>query len=68
MVFARIDSKQGFDNISDIAREADGILFARGDLVGELPLQKIFIALKIVTATCNKVGSNKEHKIKKLTV
>ncbi|KAM3964886.1 pyruvate kinase [Aphomia sociella] len=56
LVFACIDSVLGFDNIDEILTEADGIYIDRCVLCIDLPVEKIFIAQKIITAKCNERG------------
>ncbi|KAL0892572.1 hypothetical protein ABMA27_015669 [Loxostege sticticalis] len=56
LVFACIDTALGFDNIDDILKEADGIYLDRAVLSTDLPVEKIFIAQKILIAKCNEVG------------
>ncbi|XP_013133806.1 PREDICTED: pyruvate kinase-like isoform X2 [Papilio polytes] len=53
LVFASIDTVQGLDNIDDILTEADGIYLDRSILSTDLPVEKIFIAQKIIMAKCN---------------
>ncbi|KAL0849214.1 hypothetical protein ABMA28_013549 [Loxostege sticticalis] len=56
LVFACIDTVLGLDNIDDILKDADGIYLDRGVLSTDLPVEKIFIAQKILIAKCNEVG------------
>ncbi|XP_072936983.1 pyruvate kinase-like [Epargyreus clarus] len=56
LVFACIDSVLGLDNIDSILQEADGIYVDRYILSTDLPVEKIFIAQKVVLAKCNDVG------------
>ncbi|XP_053606685.1 pyruvate kinase-like [Plodia interpunctella] len=56
LVFACIDSVLGFDSIEEILTEADGIYIDRGVLSTDLPVEKIFIAQKIILAKCNEMG------------
>ncbi|XP_026757506.2 pyruvate kinase PKM-like [Galleria mellonella] len=56
LVFACIDSVLGFDNIDKILSEADGIYLDRCVLSTDLPVEKIFIAQKIIIAKCNEIG------------
>lgn len=56
LVFASIDTVQGLDNIDDILTEADGIYLDRSILSTDLPVEKIFIAQKIIMAKCNNLG------------
>lgn len=56
LVFACIDTAQGLDNIDSILKEADGIYIDRSVLSTDIPIEKIFIAQKIVLAKCNDTG------------
>lgn len=56
LVFARIDTILGLDNIDDILKESDGIFLDRSILSTDLPVEKIFIAQKLIMAKCNSVG------------
>lgn len=56
LVFACIDTVLGFDNIDDILNEADGIYVDRCILSTDLPVEKIFIAEKMMLAKCNQLG------------
>ncbi|KAJ0183065.1 hypothetical protein K1T71_001041 [Dendrolimus kikuchii] len=56
LVFACIDTVLGLDNIDAILIEADGLYIDRSVLSTDLPVEKIFIAQKIVLAKCNNIG------------
>lgn len=56
LVFACIDTALGLDNIDEILTEADGIYLDRCVLSTDLPVEKIFIAQKIILSKCNEAG------------
>ncbi|CAG9566906.1 unnamed protein product [Danaus chrysippus] len=56
LVFACIDSVIGLDNIDDLLSESDGIYLDRCILSTDLPVEKVFIAQKVILAKCNEVG------------
>lgn len=56
LVFACIETIQGLDNIDAILVEADGIYLDRCILSTDLPVEKIFIAQKMVIAKCKETG------------
>lgn len=56
LVFACIDSALGVDNIDDILAEADGVYIDRCVLGTDLPVEKIFIAQKVIMSKCNETG------------
>ncbi|XP_063376277.1 pyruvate kinase-like [Cydia fagiglandana] len=56
LLFASIDTTLGLDNIDEIIDEADGLFLDRSILATDLPIEKIFIAQKVILAKCNNIG------------
>jgi pyruvate kinase len=55
-VIAKIESKEGLDNIKEIAQLADGVMVARGDLGVQLPTEQIPLAQKHIINACRRAG------------
>ncbi|KAJ2953634.1 hypothetical protein O0L34_g1243 [Tuta absoluta] len=56
LVFASLDTVLGLENLDEILDEADGIYLDRGILSTDLPVEKIFIAQKIIISKCSAIG------------
>lgn len=54
LVFAKIENRQGVDNIDEIIEACDGIMVARGDLGVSLPIYQIPMIQKDIIRRCNK--------------
>ncbi len=56
-VIAKIESREGVRNLSEIAQSADGILIDRGDLSREVRLEAIPLLQKAIIRKANAVGT-----------
>lgn len=52
-VFAKIENREGIENIDQIIKVSDGIIVARGDMGVSLPIYKIPIIQKMIIKRCN---------------
>ena len=55
-IIAKIENRQGLDNIDEIIEVADGIIVARGDLGVSVPIYEIPVLQKIIINKCNRRG------------
>jgi len=55
-IIAKIENRQGVENIEQILKAADGLMVARGDLGVEMPSEEVPIIQKQLIRAANKVG------------
>lgn len=55
-IIAKIENEEGLNNIEAIAKEANGIMVARGDLGVQLPTERIPLAQKRIISVCHEMG------------
>ncbi len=55
-VIAKIENRDGIDNIDDIIKVSDGIMVARGDMGVSLPIYEVPMIQKEIIRKCNKAG------------
>ncbi|NLH15689.1 MAG: pyruvate kinase [Phycisphaerae bacterium] len=55
-VVAKIENRQGIDNIDEIINICDGIMIARGDMGVSLPVYEVPIIQKRIIHKCNRAG------------
>lgn len=55
-IIAKIENRQGVDNIDEIIRAANGVMIARGDLGVELPLEEIPVIQKMIIKKAYNAG------------
>uniref|UniRef100_A0A1J3K9V0 Pyruvate kinase n=1 Tax=Noccaea caerulescens TaxID=107243 RepID=A0A1J3K9V0_NOCCA len=56
LLMSKVENQEGVANFDDILVNSDAFMIARGDLGMEIPIEKIFLAQKVMIYKCNIQG------------
>lgn len=55
-IIAKIENRQGVENLEEILKKADGVMIARGDLGVEIPIKEVPAIQKVMIKKCLQAG------------